>query len=246
MELDKEAYGAIYEKEEDHWWYRGRRVIIDNILSSLEFADEIKILDAGCGTGGNLALLGKYGSVDGCDYSEEAIKYCRLRGYEGVFQASIFELPCESEGYNLVTCLDVIEHLRQDLAAFKEIARVLKKGGYLLVTIPASRRLYSSFDCTSGHLRRYEGYEVRDLIKRSGFELIRLSHYAALMHPLVLHYRRIGCMADNEGKYTQAMDTTHPLTNRLLSVLLSFEGFLLKYINLPWGSSFFVLARKAR
>ena len=88
MELHKDAYKTIYEKEEDHWWFRGRRLIIKELLDRLCLPEGARILDVGCGTGGNLALLGEYGDAQGCDFSEEAIRFCKLRGLEHAFQAS--------------------------------------------------------------------------------------------------------------------------------------------------------------
>ncbi len=243
MELHKDAYKTIYEKEEEHWWFRGRRLIIQNLLDRLDLPGSARILDVGCGTGGNLSLLREYGEAEGCDFSEEAIRFCKLRGFEHAFQASIYELPCADGEYDLVTCFDVIEHLRLDLPAFEELNRVCRPGGYLLVTLPAGPALYSSFDCIAGHLRRYSRNDVIELLSRSGFQPVRISRYATLMHPLVRYYSWRGNMT-GRAKHTEGMEPVFGPTNTLLIRLFEIERFLLRYTNLHMGTSLFALAQK--
>ena len=243
MELHKDAYKTIYEKEEDHWWFRGRRLIIKDVLDRLGLPQGARILDVGCGTGGNLTLLREYGDADGCDFSEEAIRFCKLRGFEHAFQASIYDLPCPDSEYDLVTCFDVIEHLRLDLPAVRELNRVCRPGGYLLVTLPAGPALYSSFDCVAGHLRRYRREEAVELLTQSGFQPLRISRYAMLMHPLVRFYSWRGGLV-GRAKHTEGMEPIFGATNALLIRLFELESLLLRYLDLPRGSSLFALAAK--
>ncbi len=243
LELHKDAYKTIYDKEEDHWWFRGRRLIIEDVLRSLNLPKGARILDVGCGTGGNLVLLRDYGQVDGCDYSEEAIRFCRLRGFVHTFRASADDLPCSDGAYDLVTSFDVIEHLRRDLPAFRELYRVCRSGGHLLVTLPASPRLYSSFDCVAGHLRRYRRRDVLELLELSGFTPLRISNYATLMHPLVLFYSRRGNLV-GRAQHTEGMEPIFGPTNSLLNRLFELERLVLRCTDLHLGTSLFALARK--
>ncbi len=244
MKLTKKAYAVIYEREDEHWWFVGRRKVLGALLDGLELPGDSRILDVGCGTGGNFPFLARYGVVEGCDYSEEAVRFCRLRGTAPVKEASIYELPYEDGSFDLVTCLDVIEHLRLDLPAFRELGRVLRAGGHLLATLPARPGLYSDFDCQAGHLRRYTLDEVRELLRRSGFRPLRLTSYTVLVHPLVLYYMRRGNIVGGRGKYTWGMDTVFPVTQVLLRALLSLEARLISRIDLRGGASLAVLAVK--
>ncbi|MFW6113781.1 MAG: class I SAM-dependent methyltransferase, partial [Actinomycetota bacterium] len=189
MKLNTKAYRSIYDKEDEHWWFLGRRKILSRLIDSLGPKGDWDILDVGCGTGGNFPFLKAYGRVEGCDYSEEAVRFCRLRGEDQVLEASIYDLPYPEGSFDLVTCLDVIEHLRFDLPAFVELGRVLKRGGCMLVTLPAGPHLYSDFDCLAGHLRRYRFSEIRELLDRSGFDILRLTCYTTLVHPVTRYYR---------------------------------------------------------
>ncbi len=244
MKLAKKAYAVIYEKEDEHWWFVGRRQVLGALLDRLEMGEGCRILDVGCGTGGNFPFLARYGEVEGCDYSEEAVSFCRLRGVTQVKEASIYELPYEDGSFDLVTCLDVIEHLRLDLPAFRELNRVLREGGHLLVTLPGRPELYSDFDCMAGHLRRYTLEEVRELLRWSGFRPLRMTSYTVLVHPLVRFYMWRGNIIGGRGKYSPGMDTLLPASNRLLSGLISLEARLISRCDLRGGASLAVLAEK--
>ena len=244
MKLEKKAYGAIYEREDEHWWFLGRRKVLSALLENLDPPGDWRVLDVGCGTGGNFSWLDRYGTVEGCDYSEEAIRYCLIRGTHQVQVASIYELPYDDASFDLVTCLDVIEHLRFDLPAFRELGRVLKRGGYLLVTIPASPNLYSDFDCLAGHLRRYTREDIGLLLAHSGFEPIRLTCYTTLVHPLIRYYMWRGSITSGRNKYTHGMEPVIPSSNRVLKQAQNLEARILSRWDLPRGCSIAVLACK--
>ncbi len=244
MKLEKQAYATMFEKEDEHWWFVGRRRVLAALLDRLELGEECRILDVGCGTGGNFPFLSRYGRVEGCDYSEEAVRFCRLRGVVPVREASVYELPYEDSSFDLVTCLDVIEHLRLDLPALLEMKRVLKPGGYLLLTIPGRPELYSDFDCLAGHLRRYTREEARRLLRASGLRLQRLTSYAVLAQPLVRYYMWRGNFVGGRGRHIQGMETLFPATHRVLGFLLEVEARLVRRLDLRGGTSLAVLAQK--
>lgn len=245
MKLDERAYASIYEREEGHWWFLGRRKVLATLLAGLRPPGDWNVLDVGCGTGGNFSFLDAYGRVQGCDYSEEAIRYCLMRGTHPVRVASIYDLPYEEGSFDLVTCLDVIEHLRLDLPAFRELNRMLKPGGHLLVTLPIGEHLYSDFDCLAGHLRRYTMQQARLLLSESGFDPVRLTCYTTLVHPLIRYYRRRGDITRGRSRYTIGMETPIPHTNHILKLAQDIEAWLISRWDLPWGSSVAALARKS-
>ncbi|RJP31496.1 MAG: methyltransferase domain-containing protein [Actinobacteria bacterium] len=244
MKLDKTAYSSIYEREDEHWWFLGRRRVLAALLANLDPPGDWRVLDVGCGTGGNFSFLDAYGRVEGCDYSEEAIRFCLLRGTHTVREASIYDLPYEDASFDLVTCLDVIEHLRFDLPAFRELNRVVKKGSYLLATLPSGPHLYNDFDCLAGHLRRYTREEIKMLLAESGFEPIRLTCYTTLVHPLIRYYMWRGSISSGRNGYTQGMQTVIPSSNRVLKWAQDLEARIVSRWDLHRGSSVVALAKK--
>ncbi len=244
MKLHESAYTSIYEREDEHWWFLGRRKVLAALLAGVNPPGNWRVLDVGCGTGGNFPFLDAYGEVEGCDYSEEAIRFCTIRGTHPARVASIYELPYADASYDLVTCLDVIEHLRLDLPAFLELNRVLKPGGYLLATLPSGPHLYNDFDCLAGHLRRYTRREMEMLLEGSGFETIRLTCYTTLVHPLIRYYMWRGNITSGRSKCTQGMQTLIPSSNRILAAAQELEARLVSRRDLGRGSSAAALARR--
>ncbi len=214
------------------------------ILEQIDLPRGASILDVGCGTGGNLAFLERYGEVSGCDCAQEAIRYCRIRGYGDVRLADICDLPYDDCSFDLVTCLDVLEHIPLDTLAFEEMARVIKPQGFLLLTVPANPRLYSSFDCVSGHLRRYTAQEMKELGRRNGLRVLRSSHYLCLAHPLVRFYIRKGDLVKGKGEWIEDMEIAYPAGKAILSILSRLEADILRRFDLPWGSSLVALFAK--
>jgi len=244
MRLRSEAYGSIYEKEEGHWWFRTRRAVLREMLREAELPSSARVLDVGCGTGGNLRFLASYGEAEGCDCAEEALEYCARRGFHQTKLADACRLPYGECAFDLVTCLDVLEHVRLDALAFSELARVARPGGYVLVTLPAGPRLYSSFDCLCGHLRRYSPAQVRTLAGAAGVEVVRMTRYTALAHPVTLFHLRRGDFIRGKGRFRHQMETVLPGANALLSWLGAAEARLLRRWDLRWGSSLAALFRK--
>ena len=142
--MEKEQYKIMYDIEESNWWYKGMRKILFSLLDTyLKKKKNLKILDAGCGTGINLNYLKKYGDVTGIDISDEAIKFSKKRGYK-IKKANIEKLPFKDNTFDLVISLEVIYHkqVKNDIKALKEIHRVLKKRGLAIIRVPAKKILY--------------------------------------------------------------------------------------------------------
>ena len=134
--MKEHTYPIMFRIEQSHWWYAGRRKILRNFLEDIcrEVSDRRpRILDVGCGTGANLLMLSEYGDAEGVDVSEDALAFCRERGLEKVKLGAAEELPYEDGTFDLVTALDVVEHLDDDLGGLREMRRVLRPGGRVLL-----------------------------------------------------------------------------------------------------------------
>ena len=137
--MKEHTYPIMFRVEQSHWWYTGRRQILSGFLEDIcrRVTDRRpRILDVGCGTGANLLMLSKFGDAEGVDLSEDALAFCRERGLENVKLGAAEKLPYDDGTFDLVTALDVVEHLDDDLGGLSEMRRVLRPGGRVLLFVP--------------------------------------------------------------------------------------------------------------
>jgi SAM-dependent methyltransferase len=174
---------AMLDLDDHHWWYRGRRRIIRAELDRLAVPIDAKVLDAGCGSGRTLTELEPYGEVFGIELDPEAADVARRRGAGEVRIGRLEELPWDSETFDLITCLDVIEHTADDRITLRELRRVCKPGGWLLVTVPAYPALWSQHDEANHHFRRYGRRTLRAAALDSGWRVRRLTSFNSLLFP---------------------------------------------------------------
>src|SRR5260370_7166720 len=156
-EMQAHTYAIMREVEDQHWWYVGRRRIIASWVKSVcrEIGKQRpRILDVGCGTGANLQMLAEFGVAEGVDVSPEALEFCRARGLGSLRQGAAESLPYEDAQFDLVTGLDVVEHLDDDIAGLSEMRRVLRPDGRAVLFVPAFMFLWGVQDDISNHRRR--------------------------------------------------------------------------------------------
>jgi SAM-dependent methyltransferase len=169
--------------EDRHWWYRGRRRIVRQVLESLPLARPALVLDAGCGGGANLAELERLGPVTGLEPSEVAAAAARRRSVGEIVEGSIETMPFEDAAFDLATALDVIEHVDDDGQAFRELRRVVKPDGFLLVTVPAYPRLWGPHDVVNGHRRRYVRRSLHEAAEPAGWRPLLTTHFNSILLP---------------------------------------------------------------
>lgn len=172
---------TMLEVDEHHWWYRGRRKVIRAELDRLALGPDAQILDAGCGSGRTLDELVDYGTVHGIELDPEAAAVARGRGRGQVVQGRLEELPWPDASFDLITCLDVVEHTPDDRVTLRELRRVCRPGGHLLVTVPAYQALWSAHDEANHHFRRYNRAMLRAAAAQSGWSVERLTSFNSLL-----------------------------------------------------------------
>lgn len=237
--MDSNIYDTMYELEMSHWWFTSRRKILERLCRPTK-TPGLRILDVGCGCGGNLEFLDKIGSVEGLDFSSIAVEYCSRRNFK-VTEGSAEDLPYDSNSFGVVTALDVLEHLDDDGKAITEIFRVTTPGGRIIATVPAFASLWSGHDVAHHHRRRYHWAELRDKIRQSGFDIVKLSYFNSFLFPLIVLRRRLAKMSGNP-----ASDTKKPfaVSNLILETIFKSEAWFLPYLNFPFGVSIVCIARK--
>jgi SAM-dependent methyltransferase len=179
--MDERLMKAMLEVDEHHWWYSGRRRIIRAELDQLPLAPGAVILDAGCGSGRTLEDLVAYGEVHGIELDPEAAAVARARNRGEVRTGRLERLPWEDSYFDLITCLDVIEHTPDDRATLRELRRVSRPGGFLLVTVPAYQGLWSMHDVANHHYRRYSRARLRAAANDAGWRVRRMTSFNGLL-----------------------------------------------------------------
>jgi SAM-dependent methyltransferase len=180
--MDPAVMQAMLDADERHWWYRGRRRVLRAELARLAAPDEhLDVLDAGCGSGRTMQELAAYGTVSGIELNQQGAEIARARGVGEVVAGRLEQLPWPAESFDLITCLDVLEHTPDDRVALVELRRVTRHGGRLLVTVPAYPRLWSLHDEANHHYRRYSRAAIRAAAAGSGWTLERLSSFNGLL-----------------------------------------------------------------
>jgi SAM-dependent methyltransferase len=179
--MDERLMKTMLEVDEHHWWYRGRRRIIHAELEQLPLPTGARILDAGCGSGRTLEQLREYGQVCGIELSPDAAALARGRGDFDVRIGRLEELPWDAATFDLITCLDVIEHTPDDRVTLRELRRVCRPGGWLLVTVPAYQALWSAHDEANHHYRRYARDTLSSAAADAGWHVERMTSFNSLL-----------------------------------------------------------------
>lgn len=248
--FDASAFEFLFEMEQRHFWHIGRKEIIYDVLKrNTPHLAELRMLEIGCGNGSVLAYLKENGvNIEGGDIFIEGLKFCQQRADPvALYQVDILSLPFHND-FDIIGVFDVLEHIEEDEKALAEISQALKPGGTIFITVPAHKLLWSYFDESSNHKRRYSRKEIVTKLERNDFVIKKMSFYMFFLFPLMLSIRMINnTLRRNEAKRnarTSIELKTVPLVNRIFLELLRLEKWLLRYLDLPFGASIMVLAEK--
>lgn len=247
--MQQHTYAIMNRVEDSHWWFVGRRAILESFMeglvqelkSKVTNSAQLRILDVGCGTGANLEMLSSFGESEGVDVSDDALEFCRAKGLT-VHKGLAEKLPFEDETFDIVTALDVIEHLDDDIAGLREMHRIVKKGGKTLIFVPAFMWLWGVQDDISHHRIRYTRKQIVERIEKAGFTVERatFANWTFFIPILVgrLLMKITGVTPESENNINVSE------LNGLFGWLFSAERFWLKRFNFPLGVSVIVTATK--
>src|SRR4051794_9333262 len=227
--------------DERHWWYHGRRRVLGAVLDGVRLPAGARVLDAGCGSGRTLDELARLGEAHGMELNPAGVAAARARGHH-VLEGRVEAIPYEDASFDLVTCLDVIEHT-DDVVALRELRRVTRPGGHLVVTVPAHPRLWARHDEVNGHRRRYTRRTLRRAAEAAGWRVERITGFnVAYLAPaaLVRVARRERAASDGASE----LELTPPALDTALELPLRLEAALVRRgVNLPPGLSLLSLLR---
>ncbi|MBX7168146.1 MAG: class I SAM-dependent methyltransferase [Pirellulales bacterium] len=243
--MNTAEYATMYRVEDRHWWYRQlRRVLFFHLDRYLPGWRTEPILDAGCGTGRNLAELGNPLQHVGVDLSPDALEFCRQRGLTNVRQADVAQLPFDDGSFAAVVSTSVLYHqwVPDPGRVLDEFRRVLRTGGSIFLELPAFEFLASPHDEAVMTARRFTRGSARRLIEAHGFRLRRATYWNTLLFPLAVAARTL--RLSRGGRDFEAFEHGEPWTNRVFDAIMRAEFALLKRFDLPFGVSLALVAER--
>ena len=237
----------MYRLEETYWWHVAkRRMVFSSLTPYLKSRKGVlQFVDVGCGTGMMLTELSSYGNATGIDGSAQALIFCKKRGLDDVVMADLAHTwPLRTGMADVVTMLDVLEHLDSDAFALREVHRVLKPGGLFVLTVPAYPALWTYWDEALGHKRRYRRTRLVEKLHRTGFVVVRRSYFYTYLLPLAIFFRLAKTLLGHRARTHSDFVGLPPLMNRILLILSTVETEIVKRASLPAGLSIICVCKK--
>jgi SAM-dependent methyltransferase len=253
--MNPEEYARMHAFEDWYWWFVARRQVAltfardyrpDGGRDGASWRQPLRVLDAGCGTGALLERLSQdpEEEVYGVDFSREALAFSHQRGQSRLVQGDLTALPFASDCFDMVTALDVVEHVERDVDALREICRVLRPGGVLLMSVPAYPFLWSSHDTALHHKRRYSAGMLAPRLAQAGLAIVKTTYLLAFLFPAIALFRVVDRLRRHERRPRAHLVSIPPAINRLLIGLQEAELSVARRLSLPFGVSLFCVARK--
>jgi len=245
-------YKRNYDLETTHWWFVGMSKVYNYLVTTYAPVTQqkpLRILDAGCGTGVMLTHLALHGNVSGIDFSEEAIKFCTMRGLQQVSCQDACHTSFADNSFDLVTVFMMVEHVPDDVKLIQEMKRICRPGGRIILFTSAFSILWSEHDDASHHMRRYSRAEFKKLLTDQQLLIVKLSYFSMLLFVPFLVLNSVKKILSSIRKSTVASPKRTLFTvpfplNVFLQGILQCEGYLLRWINLPFGVNIAAIVEK--
>lgn len=242
--MNIEMYRIFFSIQKQHWWFVTKKdIILDSIERHMELQKESTLLDIGCGSGLMLNALDELANTSGMDMSNEAIQFSQEIFKGPIKQGSLpNNAPFPKESFDLITALDVVEHIDEDIESLKGIRHLLKPSGKAVITVPAYMFLWSSFDEMNEHKRRYTLPELRQKLISAGFQIEKISYFNTILFPIVYIVRKLNNLLGRDG--ASDVDMPGQAMNFILKSIFGLEKYLLRLMNLPFGVSILAVVKK--
>jgi len=233
--------------EDKHWWFQGRKKIVLRLLDKyFRKTSGSCVLDIGCGTGMILKSFSCYGETLGMDKDLEAISHARLKNPDAKFVLGSFPEESPQTQFDLITVLDLLEHLERDETALIAAAKILKPGGIIIITVPAFGFLWSQHDDLNQHKRRYRLNELKEKIQNAGLSIQKISYYNTFLFLPIVGKKVFDRFFLRRWRPSPKMGIPELpwLLNIVLEKVFSWERYWLTKMDFPVGVSIVAVAKK--
>jgi SAM-dependent methyltransferase len=239
--MERVVYQQMAELDDRHWWYRARRRILAELIRrQAHLPSGAQILEIGCGTGHNLAMLGEFGHVDALELDDEARALSEKRLGRKIMRSPLPELSeVPDRHYDFIGAFDVIEHIDDDAAAVDAIATKLKPGGRFMIAVPAHGWMWTAHDVVNHHKRRYSKRALKALIESSPMRLDKIGYFNSLLFPLAVAERVVSKL---RGRDSADVKLPPAPLNAALEAVFAAERYVVGRLPLPPGLSLFAIA----
>ncbi len=234
--MEPAVYRLMAQAERTHWWFAARREILRAIIARLRLPARARILEIGCGTGGNLPMLARFGAVSAVESDDFALACARETPNVEIRKGRLpNSVPFEAQRFNLVCLFDVLEHVQDDVAALRTVADRIEPGGTAVLTVPAYQWLYGGHDRSHHHFRRYTARALARKAGSAGLRVRRLGYFNSLLFPLIAGARLGRRLMRLDDRDDTAMP--EPWLNRCLYRVFALEAACVPHVLFPFGTS---------
>jgi len=234
--MNPDLYREMAQTQHEHWWFKARREILARVLSRLGLPVRADLLEIGAGTGGNLAMLSRYGNLAAVEMDPFASRHAAEISGVHVSQGHLPDaVPFDDRSFDLVCLFDVLEHVEDDAKALERVRALLKPGGLAVITVPAYQWLYGTHDQAHRHFRRYTARELERKARGAGFAVRKKGYFNTLLFPLIALARLLRAVTGGKESHDAALPGR--FVNRVLYALFSVEKYIVPAAAFPFGTS---------
>lgn len=244
--MDESYVKEMAVLQAEHWWYQGRRNVISKVIESLNLSKDSKILEAGCGPGGNLKMLSHFGDVRAFEPDSFSVEHSKELSGLDIQTGTLPEGMPFDEKFDLVCAFDVIEHIDDDKGSVKALCEHTKDDGYALFTVPAFQFLWSKHDVMNHHKRRYTKNEFKHVLVSAGYDVEFISYYNFFLFPLAAGIRLVKNALKIDDKGSDAQMPGTKFVNDALIFVFSSERHIIPKMALPFGLSIIAVCKKKK